>query len=68
MGAVKTGMKKRGIFFTFIAITIMALFIMIFTPQADISLEKDTQSTEARIISVDNHLPLKWNHITTNEW
>ena len=35
---------KKGIFFTFIAITIMAIFILVFTPQADITIQKDTTS------------------------
>lgn len=47
---------KRGIFFTFIAITIMAVFILIFTPQADISLQKDAQAVRVRINSVDNYV------------
>lgn len=48
--------KKKGIFFTLIAITIMALFILIFTPQADVSLEKDEKSVAARISSIDNYV------------
>ena len=48
--------KKKGIFFTFIAITIMAVFILIFTPKADISLQKDTQAIKTRIGSVDNYV------------
>ncbi|MBS3105033.1 hypothetical protein J4234_02140 [Candidatus Woesearchaeota archaeon] len=56
MGAVKTGMKKRGIFFTFIAITLMAVFILVFTPQADISLKKDTQAVASRISSIDSYV------------
>ena len=54
MGKVKK-LQKRGIFFTFIAITIMALFIIIYTPQADISLQKDTQAVKNRISSLDNY-------------
>lgn len=48
--------KKRGIFFTFIAITIMAVFILLFTPQADISLQRDTQAIRTRISSIDNYV------------
>ena len=46
--------KKKGIFFTFIAITIMAVFILIFAPSADVSLQKDMQSVRVRINSVDS--------------
>ena len=55
MGAVKTG-KKKGIFFTFIAITIMAVFVLVFTPQAGISLKKDTQAVASRIRSIDSYV------------
>lgn len=48
--------RKKGIFFTFIAITMMAVFILIFTPQADINLQRDAQSIRARISSVDNYV------------
>jgi len=48
--------EKRAIFFTFIAITIMAIFILIATPQADNSLQKDTQAMTSRINSVDNYV------------
>lgn len=56
MGAVKGRMKRKGIFFTFIAITITAVFILVFTPQADISLQKDRESVKARISSIDNYV------------
>lgn len=49
-------MSKKGIFFTFIAITIMAVFILVFTPSADISLQKDTQAIRIRITSIDNYV------------
>ena len=52
----KIAKEKKGIFFTFISITIMAVFILVFTPQADISLQKDAQSIRARISSVDNYV------------
>ena len=48
--------NKKGIFFTFIAITMMAVFILIFTPQADISLQKDTQAVNKRISTLDNYV------------
>ena len=56
MGKIKLRQKKNGIFFTFIAITMMAIFILVFTPQADISLQKDTQSVRTRIGSIDNYV------------
>ena len=52
MGAI----NKKGIFFTLIAITVMAMFILVFTPQADISLQKDNQAIRTRISSVDNYV------------
>ena len=48
--------KKNGIFFTFIAITIMAVLILVFKPQADISLQKDTQAIRTRISTIDNYV------------
>src|SRR3989338_162184 len=48
--------NKRSIFFTFIAITIIAVFTIVFTPQADVSLQKDTQAIRARINSIDNYV------------
>ncbi|MBI2651962.1 hypothetical protein HYX00_00730 [Candidatus Woesearchaeota archaeon] len=48
--------EKKGIFFTFIAITIIAVFTIVFTPQADVSLQKDTQAIRARINSIDNYV------------
>lgn len=47
---------KKGIFFTFISITMMVIFILVFTPQADISLQKDAQSARLRISSIDNYV------------
>jgi hypothetical protein len=49
-------LSKKGIFFTFIAITIMAVFILVFTPQADISLQKDERSVRTRINSIDHYV------------
>ena len=48
--------RKKGIFFTFIAITIIAIYILVFTPRADISLQKDTTAIKKRISSVDNYV------------
>ncbi len=47
---------KKGIFFTFIAITMMTIFILVFTPQIDLSLQKDTQSLNTRISTIDNYI------------
>lgn len=55
MGKV-TGVKKKGIFFTSIAVTIVAIFILLYTPQADISLQKDMQSIRARINDINNYV------------
>lgn len=49
-------MNNKGIFFTFIAITLIAVFLVVFTPQADISLQKDTKAIGARIGAVDNYI------------
>lgn len=49
-------MNNKGIFFTFIAITLIAVFLVVFTPQADISLQKDTRAIGARINAVDNYV------------
>jgi len=56
MAEINKIMKKKGIFFTFIAITIMAVFILVFTPQSDISLQKDTQAVKTRITTIDNYV------------
>lgn len=48
--------SKKGIFFTLIAITVITVFIMFFTPRANISLEKDTQSVATRINTVNNYI------------
>lgn len=55
MGKIKK-LQNKGIFFTFIAITMMALFILIYTPQADISIQKDNQAVKNRISSIDNYV------------
>ena len=48
--------NNKGIFFTFIAITIMAVFLLVFTPQADISLQKDMRAVNTRIGVIDNYV------------
>lgn len=53
---MKIKMSKKGIFFTFIAVTLMAIFIVVYTPQADITLQKDTQAVKVRIDVLDNYL------------
>ena len=47
-------MNKKGIFFTFIAVAVMAIFILVFTPQSDIALQKDTQAVKTRINTLDH--------------
>ena len=49
-------MNNKGIFFTFLAITIMAIFLLVFTPQADISLQRNAQAIAARIGVIDNYV------------
>ena len=49
-------MNRKAIFFTFISITVMAMFIIIFTPQANVSLQKDTQAVKIRIGTIDNYV------------
>lgn len=57
MGKIRiSSMKKKGIFFTFIAITLMVIFVWMFSPQAEISLQKDTQAMKTRIGSLDNYV------------
>ena len=48
--------QKKGFFFTFIAITIMAVSIILFTPQSGISLERNEQAVKQRISSIDNYV------------
>ncbi len=56
MGKIRMDIKKKGIFFTFLAITITAVFILVFTPPSDISLKKDNQAIRTKISSVDNYV------------
>jgi len=52
----KISSNRKGIFFTFIAITIISIFILVSTPQSDISLQKDTKAVSARINSIDSYI------------
>ncbi len=54
MGKIRS-IKKKGIFFTFISLTIAAVFILLYTPQADITLQKDTQSIRSRINDINSY-------------
>ena len=66
MAKMKAIINRKGIFFTFIAITIMAVFIIVFTPQAEISLQKDVQSIKTRVYSLDNYVSdLEKNYLGT---
>ena len=48
--------KKRGIFFTFIAIIIMAVFVIVLVPKIDVNLQKDAQVISTKIGTVDNYI------------
>jgi len=48
--------NKKGVFLTFVAITMIAVYIIIFTPQADISVQRDMQSVTTRISALDNYV------------
>lgn len=56
MGKIMYVMGKNGLVFTLIAITTMVVFIILFTPQFDIFLQKDTQAVRTRIGSIDNYV------------
>ena len=56
MAALEPIIGKKGIFFTFIAITIMAVFILIYTPPTDITLQKDKESVKSRISIIDRYV------------
>jgi len=53
LGKMRFG--KRGIFFTFIAITLMTVFTLLFAPQSPITLDRDAKSNAARIQVIDNY-------------
>lgn len=55
MGKIAMDRRKNGIFFTFIAIMLVSVFAFVFTPQADISLQKDKQAVRTRILSIDSY-------------
>ena len=48
--------NKKGVFFTFIAITLMALFILLFTPSSDIPQKNDEQSTQTRVALINDYM------------
>ncbi|HLG24898.1 MAG TPA: hypothetical protein VI564_08260 [Candidatus Nanoarchaeia archaeon] len=50
--------EKKGVFFTLISITIMAILIIIFSPSADYGLKKNQQSDNVRIGSVDQYIEM----------
>ncbi|HLC49825.1 MAG TPA: hypothetical protein VJI97_00170 [Candidatus Nanoarchaeia archaeon] len=54
MGKIK--MNKKGIFFTFIAITMMIVFIILFTQQPDLSLTRNSNGVLVRISSIDDYI------------
>ena len=56
MAALEPIIGKKGIFFTFIAITIMAVFVLVYTAPANITLEKNTESVKYRIGVVDKYV------------
>lgn len=61
---IPKNISKKGIFFTFIAITMMTIFILVFTPQVDLSLQKDTQALNARISTINNYInDLQYNYL-----
>src|SRR3989338_109556 len=59
-------MKRKGIFFTFISIVIVAVFLLVLTPQADITLQKDTQAVRTKINTIDNYIEsIEDSYLTT---
>ena len=52
----ESSFKKKGIFFTFISLTIIGILILIYTPQADVTLQKDTKALNSRISYIDNYV------------
>ncbi len=47
---------KRGIFFTFIAITLMAAIMIIFTPTAGLYIGSDKQAIRTRVLKVNDYV------------
>ncbi|HLC60130.1 MAG TPA: hypothetical protein VJJ52_01750 [Candidatus Nanoarchaeia archaeon] len=56
MAKINITVKKKGIFFTFISLAIIGILILIYTPQADITVQKDTKAMNSRISHIDNYV------------
>ncbi len=56
MAALELIKGRKGIFFTFIAITIIAVFILVYTPSANITLQKGTESVKSRIEIINRYV------------
>ena len=55
---------KKGFFFTFLSIIAMSLFIVIFTPQSEVSYKKNSEAIKTRIFVIDNYvLELESNYL-----
>ena len=53
---IKFNKKKKGIFFTFLAIAIMAILALVFSPPSYVSLARDNQALSMRVNSIDNYV------------
>jgi hypothetical protein len=53
-----TGLRfgRKGIFFTFIAVMIISVFIIIYTPPADVSVRKDMHAVDSRIELLNTYI------------
>lgn len=49
-------LKKKGIFFTFIAVTLIAAILIIFKPGQEILINKDASSTKTRITKINDYI------------
>ena len=56
MGKMMNRLRKKGVFFTFIAMGMMTIFILLFTSQADVSLQKDNQAVKTRINTINDYV------------
>lgn len=56
MAALNHIKGRKAVFFTFIAITIIAVFVLVYSPQANVSLQKDTESVRSRISTIDRYV------------
>lgn len=56
MAAINLVAGKKGIFFTLLSITIMAVILLVYTPSANITLEKGTESVKSRINIIDRYV------------